>query len=61
MKRLFENMKISKKLILGFLFVSFLGIITGVIGIINLNNMVNNQQETYDNSTLGMSIPPKQK
>lgn len=54
MKKWFENVRISKKLIIGFLFVSFMGIVVGVVGIINVNNMINSQQETYDQCTLGI-------
>ncbi|MGE4484174.1 MAG: methyl-accepting chemotaxis protein [Oscillospiraceae bacterium] len=54
MKIWFENLKISKKLILGFLFVSILGIVTGLVGIINLITIADKQQETYDQCTLGI-------
>lgn len=54
MKKWFENLKISKKLIIGFLFVAFLGIITGVIGIMNMESMVESQQSTYDECTMGI-------
>ncbi len=54
MKKWFENIKISRKLIIGFLFVSFLGIIVGAVGVINLISMSNNQKKTYDQCTLGI-------
>ena len=54
MKKMFENLKISKKLIVGFLLVSFLGILVGGVGIINIRNMMKSQQETYDQSTMGI-------
>jgi methyl-accepting chemotaxis protein len=54
MKKWFENLMISTKLIIGFLFISLLGIVIGVVGIINLVNMSNAQQETFDQSTMGI-------
>ncbi len=54
MKKWFENLKISRKLMFGFLFVSFMGIIIGVVGIINLISTSNNQQKSYDQCTLGI-------
>jgi methyl-accepting chemotaxis protein len=54
MKKRLENMKISKKLITGFLIVTLLGIIIGVVGILNLLIVMKDQQETYDECTLGI-------
>ncbi len=54
MKKWFENLKISKKLIFGFLVISFIGIVIGTVGIFNINNITNSQQETYDQCTLGI-------
>ncbi|MCI2106981.1 MAG: methyl-accepting chemotaxis protein [Intestinimonas sp.] len=54
MKKWFENLKISKKLIIGFLFVACLGVVIGLVGIINIINMNNSQQKTYDQCTLGI-------
>ncbi len=54
MKKWFENLKISKKLIIGFLFISVLGIVVGAVGIVNMLRMNNNQQTTYDNQTMGI-------
>ncbi|NCB52779.1 MAG: methyl-accepting chemotaxis protein [Clostridia bacterium] len=54
MKNWFGNLRISAKLITGFLFVTFLGILIGVVGIINMISMTNRQQETYDECTLGI-------
>ncbi|MBN7773642.1 HAMP domain-containing methyl-accepting chemotaxis protein [Clostridium aminobutyricum] len=54
MKKWFENLRISKKLAIGFLLVSFLGIIIGLTGVINLVKMINDQQETYEQCTLGI-------
>lgn len=54
MKKWFENVKISKKLSMGFLFVTVLGIIIGAVGIINTIRMINEQQNTYDRHTMGI-------
>ncbi len=54
MKKLFENLKISVKLIAGFLVVSGLGIIIGLVGLINIVNMSANADETYYHNTLGI-------
>ena len=55
MKKWFENLKISRKLSTGFLFVAILGIIAGVVGIFNMRSMINEQQEDYDKQTMGIS------
>jgi methyl-accepting chemotaxis protein len=54
MKKLFENMEISKKLITGFLIIAIFGIIIGVAGIICIVNLSNSQQTTYDQCTMGI-------
>jgi methyl-accepting chemotaxis protein len=54
MKKLYENMAISKKLITGFLTIAILGIIIGVAGIICILNLSNSQQTTYDQCTMGI-------
>lgn len=54
MKQWFENLKISKKLRIGFLFTAFLGVIIGVVGIISMAGMIHSQQKTYDESTMGI-------
>lgn len=54
MKKWFENLKIANKMIVGFLLVSFLGIIIGAVGIFNMISMANSQQETYDKCILGL-------
>lgn len=54
MKKWFENAKISKKLSAGFLLITILGIIIGAVGIFSLVCMINAQQETYDQCTLGI-------
>lgn len=54
MKQWFEDLKISKKLNIGFLFTALLGLIIGVVGIIGVINMSKSQQGTYDECTLGI-------
>ncbi len=54
MKTWFLNLKISKKLLIGFLLISFLGTVTGLVGIMNLIKITDNQQKTYDQCTLGI-------
>ena len=48
-------MKISKKLITGFLIIATLGIIIGVIGIFNIIGQLRDQQITYDQNTMGIT------
>lgn len=59
MKKWFEDLKISKKLITGFLIVAILGVVVGIVGIINMINMDNRQQDNYDHSTLGLKYAYK--
>jgi methyl-accepting chemotaxis protein len=54
MKKWFENAKIAKKLTVGFLCIALLGFLVGAVGIINLINLRNTQQETYNQCTLGI-------
>ncbi len=54
MKKWFENVKVSKKLSTGFLAVAMVGIITGLVGIISLVILLNAQQQSYNNCTLGI-------
>ncbi len=54
MKQWFENLKISKKLRIGFLFTAFLGVFIGIVGIISMISMINSQQKLYDENTLGV-------
>jgi len=54
MKKWLENVKISKKLSAGFLFITILGIIIGAVGIFNTIRMINEQQNTYDRHTMGI-------
>jgi methyl-accepting chemotaxis protein len=54
MKKWLENIKVSKKLIIGFLLISFLGIAVGVVGILNMRSMAENQQKAYDYHTMGI-------
>ncbi len=55
MKQWFENANLSKKLRVGFLFTAFLGLIIGVVGILNLISMIHSQQKIYDQNTLGVA------
>lgn len=59
MKKWFENLKISKKLIAGFLVVAMMGIVIGAVGIINMIRMDHSQQDTYDHCTMGLKYAYK--
>ena len=54
MKLWFENLKISKKLRFGFLFTTLLGVIIGIVGITSMISMINSQQKSYDECTMGI-------
>ncbi|MDD3393091.1 MAG: MCP four helix bundle domain-containing protein [Anaerotignum sp.] len=54
MKKWFEDVNVSKKLNVGFLFTAFLGLIIGVVGIISMLSMISSQQRTYDECTMGI-------
>lgn len=54
MKKYFENLKISAKLMVSFLLVALLGTVIGVVGIFNMISMNNSQQDTYDYQTMGI-------
>lgn len=54
MKKWLGNIKIAKKLMFGFLLISFLGIATGIVGILDLKNMADAQQKAYDECTMGI-------
>ena len=54
MKKWFLNIKISKKMITGFLFTAFLGLLIGIIGIVSMLSMISSQEKTYNESTLGI-------
>lgn len=54
MKKWFENLKVSKKLSIGFLFITFLGIIIGIVGVASLISMSNHQKTSYNMRTLGI-------
>ncbi len=54
MKQWYENLIISNKLRTGFLFTSFLGVIIGIVGIMSIAGMIQGQQKTYDQTTMGM-------
>lgn len=59
MKKWFENIKIAQKLRIGFLSVTFLAILIGLIGIVNLFNTIKDQQEAYNQCTLGIEYATK--
>jgi len=54
MKKWFEDALIAKKLRVGFLIITILGIIVGIVGIISMINTENNEQKSYDNCTMGI-------
>ena len=54
MKKWFLNIKISKKMITGFLFTAFLGLLIGIIDIVSMLSMISSQEKTYNESTLGI-------
>ncbi|QAT43114.1 methyl-accepting chemotaxis protein [Aminipila luticellarii] len=54
MKKWFENINIARKLRTGFLFITFLSIVIGLIGVANIINIGGHQQKTYDQCTLGI-------
>lgn len=54
MKKWFENLRIYKKLMVGFLLVGLLGIIVGVVGIFNMIAMNNSREDSYNQCTLGI-------
>ena len=59
MKKLFENLRISKKLTTGFLLVACLGVLVGAVGIINISGMAGNQKTAYDKYTMGIKYASK--
>ena len=59
MKKWFIDAKISKKMSTGFLIVTLLGILTGLVGIISLINIKNNQHQSYNQCTLGIEYAAK--
>jgi methyl-accepting chemotaxis protein len=50
----FDNMNISKKLAVGFIFISIMGIIIGCVGILNLVQLFHHEQSAYSECTLGI-------
>jgi len=54
MKTWFENMKISRKLIIAFTFILLLSIITGAVGIISVLRIRNNNTRLYKEDTVGL-------
>lgn len=54
MKKWLEDTKISHKLRFGFLSVTVLGVIIGIVGIIGMVILLNNEQSTYREITMGL-------
>ena len=54
MKKWLENTRISHKLRFGFLSVTFLGVIIGIVGIVGMVILMNNEQATYKGVTMGL-------
>lgn len=54
MKKYFKNIKISKKLSIGFLIVSCLGVIIGLVGIFSLLKNLDTMKTTYNKCTMGI-------
>ena len=55
MKKLYENMPISRKLITGFLTIAIIAVIVGGVGIFGIVKLKNSQQATYDQCTMGIN------
>ena len=54
MKKWLENTRISHKLRFGFLSITFLGVLIGIVGVIGMMLLLNNEKTTYNNTTLGL-------
>ena len=52
--RWFYNLKISAKLIIGFLFVAMIAGVVGVVALVNINNMSQADVLMYEENTLGL-------
>ena len=50
----FYNLKISAKLIIGFLLVEVIAGIVGIVGLVNVNNMSEADVLLYEDNTLGI-------
>ncbi|NCC68411.1 MAG: methyl-accepting chemotaxis protein, partial [Clostridia bacterium] len=50
----FKNIKISKKLIIGFLIMAVLTSIIGVFGIFSINRLSKSDTSLYDEDTVGL-------
>ena len=55
MNKWFENLKISKKIVFGFLFTIIIALIGATIGTIGIRNVYNNGTLLYKENTLGLS------
>jgi len=54
MKKWLENTRISHKLRFGFLSITFLGVLIGIVGVVGMVLLLNNEKTTYNNTTLGL-------
>ncbi len=50
----YRNLKIGKKLVIGFLIVAILAVAVGTVGIINIENIKNSDASLYEQDTLGL-------
>jgi methyl-accepting chemotaxis protein len=50
----FNNLKISAKLLTGFIIVALIAGVVGVIGLVNLNNIAKEDTLLYEENTLGV-------
>jgi methyl-accepting chemotaxis protein len=50
----FYNLKISAKLIIGFLLVAIIAGIVGIVGLVNINNISEADALLYEENTLGI-------
>ena len=56
MKKWLGNLRISRKLTFGFMFVTILGIIIGGVGVYSMTSMTKNQTATYNQCTVGIIV-----
>jgi methyl-accepting chemotaxis protein len=55
MKKWYSNLKISVKLIIGFLLIAFIAAIIGVVGIMNIRKVNDADTQLYEENTVGLS------
>jgi methyl-accepting chemotaxis protein len=54
MKKWMSGLKISRKLTVGFLFITILSVLIGAVGFYSLTIMTQNQKKTYKECTTGL-------